>query len=302
MNKLLGHPEVAQIARFSSRARLDKSINGLLGIIEGISLDRAINDREIGFLHSWLDDHSDVENRHPFNELIPLVNASLIDGRLTEEERLDIHWLCERLRSTDFTDATTADLQRLHAIVGGVAADGEVNEAELQELATWLQQHEHLKTCWPYDEIDTLVTNALRDGKISAEEHAVLRAFFSEFIHKRDDRSITNPAIKVDQSIVGLCAVCPAIVFENSTFCFTGLSIKYSRDTFLSIVSRLGGRGVTSVSQKVNYLVIGAEGNPCWMYACYGRKVEKAIELRKAGARIVVVHENDFHDAVADAR
>jgi len=29
--------------------------------------------------------------------------------------------------------------------------------------------------------------------------------------------------------------------------------------------------------------------------------VEKAVELRKKGANIVILHENDFHDAVLDA-
>lgn len=53
-------------------------------------------------------------------------------------------------------------------------------------------------------------------------------------------------------------------------------------------------------SKKVNYLVVGGEGNPCWAYACYGRKVEKAVELRRQGHPIVIVHENDFHDAVLD--
>lgn len=302
MNKLLSHPEVARVAQFSSRARLDKSINSLLGIIEGISLDRAINDREIGFLNAWLEDHADVQGKHPYNELIPLVNVSLKDGRLTEEERLDIHWLCERLRSIEFTNSTTADLQRLHSILGGVAADGEVNEVEVRELTSWLHEHEHLKTCYPYDEIDSLVTSVLRDGKVDDEEHAILKAYFSEFVQKRDDRTITSPAIKDGQSIVGLCAVCPEIVFRDSTFCFTGSSTKYSREELLSLVSQFGGRGVTAVSPRVNYLVIGAEGNPCWMYACYGRKVEKAIELRKSGVRILIVHENDFHDAIADHR
>jgi hypothetical protein len=43
------------------------------------------------------------------------------------------------------------------------------------------------------------------------------------------------------------------------------------------------GRGVTtskSVVRGLNYLVIGADGNPCWTYACYGRKVEAAVILR----------------------
>lgn len=53
-------------------------------------------------------------------------------------------------------------------------------------------------------------------------------------------------------------------------------------------------------SKKVDYLVIGAEGNPCWSYACYGRKVERAVELRKEGLRIMIVHERDFHDALVE--
>ena len=50
----------------------------------------------------------------------------------------------------------------------------------------------------------------------------------------------------------------------------------------------------------MDYLIVGADGNPCWAFACYGRKIEKAMELRKAGARIALVHESDFHDAVQD--
>ena len=53
--------------------------------------------------------------------------------------------------------------------------------------------------------------------------------------------------------------------------------------------------------KRVDYLVIGADGNPCWAFACYGRKVEKAVELRKSGVRIMIIHESDFHDAVLDA-
>ena len=68
----------------------------------------------------------------------------------------------------------------------------------------------------------------------------------------------------------------------------------------MATVGKLGGEVITSVTKQVTYLVIGADGNPCWAYACYGRKVEKAVELRKQGIRILIIHENDFHDAVAD--
>ena len=59
---------------------------------------------------------------------------------------------------------------------------------------------------------------------------------------------------------------------------------------------------MNSVSKKTNYLIVGDDGNPCWAYACYGRKVEKAINLRKEGAQIIIVHENDFWDEVEESR
>jgi len=34
----------------------------------------------------------------------------------------------------------------------------------------------------------------------------------------------------------------------------------------------------------------------------YGRKVEKAIQLRKEGHKIILVHENDFWDAIEDLK
>ena len=288
--------------KFTGKARLEKAVNSLLGIVEGISADAAINDREIGFLNNWMNENREFANKHPFNELIPVVRQAIEDRVLSDEEQQDIHWLCKRLCSNDFFDRVTADIQRLHAMVGAIAADGRVTEEELRGLSNWLADHDHLKTCWPYDEIDSLVTKVMSDGRIDEEEHRLVHSFFSEFIALFDDRTITAPSIIEGTSLVGLCAVCPEITFAESTFCFTGASSKYSRTEFTSLVNSLGGEAMNGVSGKLNYLVIGVDGNPAWAYACYGRKVEKAVELRKQGKRIVIVHENDFHDAIADHR
>jgi NAD-dependent DNA ligase len=276
-------------------------VNSLLGLIEGITIDSSINQSEVSFLNLWLAEHADVRNRHPYSELVPVVQGAVVDGVLTQDEHDDIVWLCERLRSAEYFDQTTADLQRLHAILGGIVSDGQVTEDELRGLSAWLQNHEHLKTCWPYDEIDSLIIGVMKDQKIDPKEHTLLKAFFSEFTAVMDDRTITSPVISEGANIVGLCAVCPEIEFSASTFCFTGASSRYTRNELATTVESLGGIFAPNVTKNVNYLIIGAEGNPCWAYACYGRKVEKAVELRKSGVRVQLVHENDFHDAVADA-
>lgn len=289
--------------RFTGRGRLEKSINTLLGLLEGIAIDGQVTPGEVAMLRMWLADHQDVEKRHPFSELIPALANAVADGVLDREEREDLTWLCQRLKSTAFCDMVTADLQRLHALVGGIAADGSITAEEMRGLSDWLSEHEHLRTCWPYDEIETLTTKVLADGHIDEVEHRMLLDFFTEFLAVLDERTIVRPAVfdGAEQTIGALCSVAPQVTFPKRTFCFTGASTKYRRAEFEQLVQRLGGEPLPGVSAKLHYLVIGAEGNPCWAFACYGRKVEKAVALRRKGVLVVILHENDFHDAVLDA-
>ena len=289
--------------KFTGKSRIEKSINSLLGLLEGIAIDGTVTAGELALLRMWLADHQDVASRHPFSELVPVVANAVVDGVLDPEERADLTWLCEKLRSTEFYDMVTADLQRLHAVVGGIASDGAISVKEMRGLSDWLSEHEHLKTCWPYDEIEAMTTKVLADGRIDEAEHRMLLDFFTEFLAVLDERTIVRPLVadEGDKPFTALCAVMPTVSFPGARFCFTGASAKYRRTDFETIVRSLGGEPIQGVTAKLNYLVIGAEGNPCWAFACYGRKVEKAVELRKKGVRVVLVHENDFHDAVLDA-
>jgi NAD-dependent DNA ligase len=194
--------------------------------------------------------------------------------------------------------------------LGGIIADNVITEAELKGLSEWLMNHDHLKTCWPYDEIDSIVTAVMSDQKIDRNEHKTLMELFSEFIKLYDDKTITNPPLLEGKtvtelgafSLTGLCAVSPNINFKDSVFCFTGSFSQYKREDLKDLVIKYGGKFSNSVTKIVDYLVIGSEGNPCWAYACYGRKVEEAVNLRKKGHRLLLVHENDFQDAVADCK
>ena len=164
----------------TTRSRMDKSINSLLGLFEGISIDGRVNQSEIEFLNLWIDEYKDVQARHPFNELIPIIEVVLDTGCLSEDERQDVKWVCENLTSVKYFDIITADLQRLHAILGGIVADGVISEGELIGLSDWLNEHDHLRACWPYDEVDSLITSVMADQKIDAQEHQMLMNFFSE--------------------------------------------------------------------------------------------------------------------------
>jgi hypothetical protein len=260
------HPDHRQYRHFTGPACLQKAINSLLGIVAGIAVDGDINDRELSFLQMWLDEHRDVEGSHPYNELMPAVGRAIADGVLSEDEKEDILWLCERLRSAEFFDAVTADMQRLHAMLGGIAADGEITQRELEGLQRWLGEHEQLRTRWPYDEVDGLVTSVLADRRIDRTEHIALMSFFQEFTALLDDRTITRGSAVGNETVIGICAAGPEIVIAGSAFAFTGASYRYSRAKFSEVVTGAGGTVMPNVSAKLDYLIIGAGGNSAWLW------------------------------------
>lgn len=127
----------------------------------------------------------------------------------------------------------------------------------------------------------------------------MLRAFFANFVDTRESFNIHEADIAELQktySVKGICAICPEISFEGKTFCFTGTSTRCRRDDIARMIRKRGGIYNDRVTDTTDFLIVGGDGNPCWAFSCYGRKVEKAMTMRKEGHKIVIVHENDFWD------
>jgi hypothetical protein len=292
------HEDQHEYYRFTGRQRFDRAIHTLEGLVRGIGADGKVNDRELAEVTRWIGEHREFSARHPFNEVIPLLNAAILDGVFDEEERYDVLWLCERIATgSEYYDEATSDMQRLQGFLAGITSDRKIEPHELRNLQDWIDQHAHLKACWPYDEIESLLLEVMRDGEFDEREHDSLMAFFAEFHARPGHMSVASdrPA-----NVLGICAVCPEVVFPQKVFCFTGSSKRASRREFWAIIEERGGEVSKNVVQKLNYLIIGADGNPCWAYSCYGRKVEQAVSLRRQGIPLVIVHENDFWDAVGD--
>ncbi len=91
------HSKANPPAQRTCRSRVERSIKSLLGLIEGIVADRVLNRMEFNFLEQWLSDHADFRDRHPYNELIPCVAAVVDAGKLSEDEKTNLTWMCEQL-------------------------------------------------------------------------------------------------------------------------------------------------------------------------------------------------------------
>ncbi len=282
--------------KYTIKSRIDKAINILLGILQGIAADRTINEQEMKLLTDWVEENIGLVDHHPYSELISKITEALSDGIFSEGEQEDLVWFCLKWQSNEYYSTVTSDIQQLQGIMGAVAADGVVTETEAEKLMDWVGDHADLRSCYPYDEVDSLLTSVLKDKWIDPHEQKLLLEFFSSFLP--ESMNLQSPHV-IGRTINGICAVAPEITFDGHCFCFTGESARTSRAEMKTMALDRGARVVGDVSPRVHYLVVGSNGNPCWAYACYGRKIEKTMKLRQEGAQIIIVHEADFFDAIA---
>ncbi len=285
---------------FTGPRRLSRDIHYLEGLLTGIVVDRLLTEGELTALNGWCDEHAEAAARHPFTELVPLLRAAVADGVITEEERDDVVWLCRQLVNPECFSAATSDMQRLHGLLAGIAADRVVTAEELGGLRGWLADHDQLKGLWPYDEIDAVVLKVLDDGVVDEEEHRFLLHFCAEFLAEYPSLLLEDLASD-DLVRCGVCAACPEISFTGRVFCFTGQGSRHTRAELAAMATQLGATAVANIKKGVDYLVVGSAGSECWAFSCYGRKVEAAMTRRRQGDAIAIVHEYDYLDAVADA-
>jgi len=286
----------------TSKSQADKAINSLKGILLGINLDKVVNSDEIHELKNWVKKHHELVLRNPFREFMLIIDSIAEEDLGLTETIEDLFWLCQKYEGDNYYyNAVTTDLQTLQGLCHGILADGEITDKEIFDLDKWLDQNEHLNTYYPYDEIRSLVLSIVSDGKVTEDERLVLKAYFSQFVNLAN--SDIQQKIKEDTkevNISGLCTSEPVVNFDGKTFCITGVLKNETKESLKLKITNLGGITTDSVTKKTDYLVVADNGNPAWAFSCYGRKVEKAVNMRKEGHVITLIHEFDLYDAIED--
>jgi len=216
------YQEEWEYIQYTTPQRLDRELHMLEGILKGIAIDNKITRDEVEALLRWCLRHDLVSHKSPFNEIIPLINKAAEDGIIDEEEKEDIRWLCKKyITSNNYYDRITSDMQRLQGILAGIVADGKIEKEELDGLKGWIAGHENLRTIWPFDEIDSLITEVLSDGIVDDQEHYVLVNFCNQFL-KQSTGMILDLPIDNELLRTGVCSAMPDIQFQGKLFCFTG--------------------------------------------------------------------------------
>jgi hypothetical protein len=270
------NPDNRKYFHFAGPARLSKAVHELEGLLLGITADAIVNNDEMIRLTKWLGEYNEFADFQPFNEVIGMLEASLADATITDEEMADLLWLCTQWSDdSGYYSAMTKDLQRLQGILSGIATDRRVSQIELDALQGWMDEHDYLRTYWPYAELESLIVHVLKDGVITEDEHAALLAFFNHFTVDGGHKAVSIGDELQQFCVGGVCAVDPKIEFTNKVFCFTGTTTRCPRSELETLITGRGGIFSKTLVQKTDYLIVGADGNPCWAFSCYGRKVEQ---------------------------
>lgn len=185
---------------------------------------------------------------------------------------------------------TARQIDELVGLARGVAADGDVSQAEVEFLQKWLAANVEVSHQPLIRTLYQRINDVLADGVVDDEEKSMLLETLNSFA-RRDFE--LGEVLK--SSTLPLSDPAPDLSFEGCTYCFTGTFIYGQRKDCERAVSERGGF-CGGLTQKTDVLVIGAYATDSWKHSSFGNKILKACAWRDEGRPISIVSEQHWTD------
>lgn len=180
------------------------------------------------------------------------------------------------------------DIDQLLGICEFALLDGHIDRSEAESILTWLQNHRACLDTWPANVLFDRLRSTLSGGHLDDNEQRELLAMVMSIAKPRTtDGAISPSTLPID-------APAPDIVFENRSFCFTGVFDFGNRVECQEAIIELGGLAAARITKKLHYLVIGNIGSEVWRHTSFGQKIAKAVNYREAGIPLVIVTEDHW--------
>lgn len=274
---------------FSFSNEKDRALYGLKGILAGVVADKRLNESELLFLDSWLQSQEYLSEDADVLTILSQVGDILEDGVISPDELQQMQARIEQIVSAkgSETPENVGHIEELVGFLTGTASDGVLNDQEITAMSAWLEHNESVKEVWPASVIVMRLALILEDGIITDEERSDLLATV---------RQVTG----TDTDEAGLSFEASTEVWEDSVesldlagsvFCLTGDFVSGDRDSVDTMLRCLGAETNSSVNKSVDYLVIGTLASRDWLYTSHGRKIEKALLLKREGSAIKIITE-----------
>ena len=180
---------------------------------------------------------------------------------------------------------TSRQIDELVGLARGIAADGDLNQAEVEFLQKWLAANTIVSDQPVIRTLYARINDVLADGVLDEEEKVMLLETLNSF-SSRDFE--LGEVLK--SSTLPLCDPAPALDFAGRTYCFTGTFIYGQRKHCEGAVLERGGQ-TGGLSRKTQVLVVGAYATESWKHSSFGNKILQASAWRDEGSPIAIVSE-----------
>lgn len=281
------------ITGFNKKRNKEKALFGLKGLLSGMVADGTLDDQELLFLDIWLKSNSNLRDDEDVDYLAQSVSAMLDKPSATVNPSALLSHIDSVIRSiSSVNNELESATNELLGLLDGVAANEQLHDKEVNELVYWLNKHPDVAAQWPGDVIADRLRRILADGIITTPE----RIEFIELI-----KQVTGTRLEETGQVTGSSTEffedeVSELLFDKKCFCFTGKFISGTRDYIEKLSTDRGASTSRSVTKKVDYLVIGIEASRDWKFASYGRKIEQAINLKRAGVPILILTERRWSE------
>lgn len=182
---------------------------------------------------------------------------------------------------------------QLIGLATGLIADQVLSDSEIRFLHEWVSKHDEIAYSWPGDILHARVRSVLEDGIITEAERAHLVDTLRQLVGGcPEDLAVSGHVTELafDDGV--------ELLFEGQAFCLTGNFVYAPRETCEAAVVQRGGITKNGVSKKVRYVVVGSLGSAEWKHGSFGTKIDKAMELKRTGAPIAVIREDQWAAAL----
>lgn len=191
---------------------------------------------------------------------------------------------------------TERDISELLGLAKAMLCDGVISDEEASYLNAWGSNHPDAVCQWPTGLIFTRLRQYFADGRIDDLERVDLQELLAGLIGGTQSLLLGYEGA----TTLPLDRPAPLICYgADETFVFTGrFAFGRRADCEREITSR-GSRCESNVTRRTTFLVLGTFGSEDWAHTSFGRKIERAVELRKRGFPVRIVGEDHWTGLLA---
>ena len=183
---------------------------------------------------------------------------------------------------------TSRQIDELIGIARGMAADGQINQSEVEFLQKWLAANLGISDQPVIRTLYTRVSEILSDSSVAPDEA-------TELLETLNALGTTDFELGevLKATSLPLCNPAPSLSFAGVRYCFTGTFNFGQRKACEQAVSALGAEA-GSLTKKTNVLVVGMYATESWKHSSFGNKILNASEMRSQGVPISIVSEEHW--------